>query len=40
MAVNDLTFNQLSTVLNGIVSQATGTSPITLTNMSEFVTVA
>ena len=40
MAVNDLTFNQLSTVLNGIVAQATGTSPITPTNTSEFVTVA
>ena len=40
MSVNDLTFNQLSTVLNGIVAQATGTSPITPTNTSEFVTVA
>lgn len=40
MAVNDLTFNQLSTVLNGIVAQATGTSPITPTNTAEFVTVA
>ena len=26
MAVNELTFNQLSTVLNAIVSQATGNS--------------
>ena len=40
MAVNDLTSNQLSTVLNGIVAQATGTSPITPTNTAEFVTVA
>ena len=37
MAVNDLTFNQLSTVLNGIAAQATGTSPITPTNTAEFV---
>lgn len=40
MAVNNLTFNQLSTVLNGIVSQATGVSNITPTNTSEFVSVA
>lgn len=40
MAVNNLTFNQLSTVLNSIVSQATGTSTITPTNTSEFVSVA
>lgn len=40
MAVNSLTFNQLSTVLNGIVSQATGVSNITPTNTSEFVSVA
>ena len=40
MAVNDLTFNQLSTVLNGIVKQATGIAPLTPTNTAEFVTVA
>lgn len=40
MAVNDLTFNQLSTVLNAIVSQATGDSAITPTNTGEFVSVA
>jgi hypothetical protein len=40
MAVNDLTFNQLSTVLNSIVSQATGKAALTATNTSEFVTVA
>lgn len=40
MAVNSLTFNQLSTVLNGIVSQATGVSNIAPTNTSEFVSVA
>lgn len=40
MAVNDLNFNQLSTVLNGIVKQATGVDPLTPTNTSEFVTVA
>ena len=40
MAVNDLTFNQLSTVLNGIVKQATGVDPLTPTNTAEFVTVA
>lgn len=40
MAVNNLTFNQLSTVLNGIVSQATGVSNIAPTNTSEFVSVA
>lgn len=40
MAANDLSFNQLSTVLNSIVSQATGKTAITPTNTSEFVTVA
>ena len=40
MAVNDLTFNQLSTVLNGIVKQATGVDPLKPTNTAEFVTVA
>lgn len=37
---NDLTFKQLSTVLNSIVSQATGKAAITPTNTSEFVAVA
>ena len=40
MAVNDLTFNQLSTVLNDIVKQATGVDPLKPTNTAEFVTVA
>lgn len=40
MPVNDLTFNQLSTVLNSIVQQATGTAQMTPTNTSEFISVA
>ena len=40
MAVNDLTFNQLSTVLNSIVQQATGKITLTPTNTGEFVSVA
>ena len=36
---NDLTFKQLATVLNSIVSQATGKNTITPTNTSEFVAV-
>lgn len=40
MAVNDLTFNQASTVLNSIVKQATGQTVQTPTNTAEFVTVA
>lgn len=40
MPVNDLTFNQLSTILNGIQSQVTGASAIAPVNTSEFVTVA
>lgn len=40
MSVNDLTFNQVSTLLNAIVSQATGDSAITPTNTGEFVSVA
>lgn len=36
---NDLTFKQLATVLNSIVSQATGKASITPTNTSEFVAV-
>jgi hypothetical protein len=40
MAVNDLTFNQLSTVLNSIVQQATGKRAQQVTNTAEFVSVA
>lgn len=40
MSVNDLTFNQLSTVLNDIVGQATGQKPARPTNTAEFVSVA
>lgn len=39
MAVNDLTFNQLATLLNSIQAQATGTSAIAATNTNEFVTI-
>lgn len=37
--VNDMTFNQLATVLNSIVRQATGVNTITPTNTAEFVSV-
>lgn len=40
MAVNDLSFNQISTVLNEIVSQATGIKGQAPLNTSEFVSVA
>lgn len=40
MPVNDLSFNQLSTVLNSIASQATGKAALTATNTGEFVSVA
>lgn len=40
MSVNDLSFNQISTVLNSIVGQATGKNVITPTNTSDFVSVA
>lgn len=40
MAVNDLTFNQLSMVLNSIVQQATGQRAQQVTNTAEFVSVA
>ena len=39
MAVNDLTFNQLATILNSITAQATGTANLTATDTSSFVTV-
>lgn len=38
--MNSLTFNQISTVVNSIVSQATGKTGIAPTNTSEFVAVA
>lgn len=40
MAVNDLTFNQLATVLNSIVTQATGQAQITPTTTGDFVSIA
>lgn len=39
MAVNDLTFNQLATVLTAITAQATGSGAIAVTDTSSFVTV-
>lgn len=39
MAVNDLTFNQLATVLTSITRQATGADVLTPTNTAEFITV-
>lgn len=40
MAANDLTINQISTVLGEIVGQATGSKPMAVTDTSSFVTVA
>ena len=40
MAVNDMGFNQLATVLNSIVSQATGQTQITAADESQFISVA
>lgn len=40
MAVNEMTINQISTVLNSIVKQATGQNGIAVTDTSSFVTVA
>lgn len=40
MPVNSLTFNQLSTLLNGIASQATGATGVAPVNTNEFVSVA
>ena len=37
---NDLTFNQIATILNSICQQATGQAQITPTNTSDFVAVA
>lgn len=39
MATNDLTFNQIATLLTSINNQATGKAALTPTNTSEFVTV-
>ena len=39
MAVNNLDFNQLATVLNAIVKQATGQTQMVATNTSEFVSI-
>lgn len=39
MAANDLSFNQLATLLNSIQKQATGSSAMVATNANEFVTV-
>jgi hypothetical protein len=39
-SVNELNFKQVSALLTYIVNQATGHSPLTPTNMSEFVSVA
>lgn len=40
MAANDLTFEQIVTVLNSIAQQATGQAQLTATNTSDFITVA
>jgi len=40
MARNDLTFNQVATLLNSVQQQATGQAAITATNTSEFVQAA
>lgn len=40
MSVNTMTFQQIATVLNSIVHQATGQDTITPTNTAEFVSVA
>ena len=40
MAANVLTYNAIGTILNQIVTQATGKAVITPTNTSEFTAVA
>ena len=40
MAVNELTIEQASVLLNSVVSQATGNSDITAYNGADFATVA
>ncbi len=37
---NDLTFNQIATIMNAVVAQATGKTNIAVTNTSDFVSVA
>lgn len=39
MAANELTFNQLSTILNSIVKQATGQTPLAAIDANDFATV-
>lgn len=40
MAINDLSFNQVATLLNAITSQATGQTELTPTDTNEFVSLA
>ena len=40
MAINDLSFNQVATLLNAITSQATGQTELTPTNTNEFISLA
>ena len=40
MPANSLSFNQIATILNSIVTQATGQAQITPVNGADFVTVA
>lgn len=40
MAINELSFNQVATLLNAITSQATGQTELIPTNTNEFVTLA
>lgn len=40
MAINDLSFNQVATLLNAITSQATGQTELIPTNTNEFVSLA
>lgn len=40
MAINDLSFNQVATLLNAITSQVTGQTELTPTNTNEFVSLA
>ena len=40
MSANELSFEQLSTVLNAITAQATGAKPMAVTDTASFITVA
>ena len=40
MSVNNMTFEQIATVLNAVNAQATGASPVAMVNTSDFVSVA